>query len=1309
VAAKGRHINFRDDLRPNSALFQKTERFAGRAEVAMKTSSVSMAHMPARPTPVSARAPAVNPTSDNKPAIGAPHAEGGGSGNFMNTFAGSRPRGICTKAAIWRALLVALIAVLPTLHATTVTPASIEVGDGPVVSQILVEETGAWSVTNNVAWLSVSASGGTGNENLQITVDPNTTGADRTDTVDIGGTTFTVTQRAAGSGLHQLWSMGLEAEGRLGGNRILHRTMPEVVMGDVQAVAAAGDHCLILKTDGTLWAAGNNSFGQLGDGTLIDRSDPVQVAADVVTMAAGATSSFFVKSDGTLWAMGRNEYGQLGDGTFTDRLNPTQVASDVSFVAAGDFHSLFVKSNGSLWGMGRNNFGQLGSGNVVAGQTNTPVALFLDLPVVGIAAGWGHSLFATSSGQLMGMGLNASGQLGDVGSSSQSNIVPVASNVKNVVAGYAHSLFIKSDDTLWAMGMNFYGALGDGSTTDRSTPVQVATQVLSVAAGSYHSFFVKTDGSLWTMGYNISGQLGDGTATARSAPVQVASSVSNVAAGVRHSLFVKTDGTLSTTGRRDRGQTADGTQLFRASPIHVASDVTDVVAGGAHTLFVKTDKSLWTTGNNSLAQLGDGFWTDRSTPIEVASDVELVAAGDLFSLFVKSDGTLWGMGSNLFYKIGSESFAGFASPKMIDSNVVSAAAGTDHTLFVKTDGTLWARGRNQAGQLGDGTTTNRSVNVQVASGVTSAFAAHWQSFFIRTDGTLWAMGDNSSGELGDGTTNQRILPVQVAADVWIVAPGESHTLFVKTNGTLWAMGLNDRGQLGDGTRITKLSPVQVATGVTGVAAAAGRSFYTKEDGTLWTMGASDYGEMGGEADFDRLSPAHIANGANAVSAGSAHVLFVASGSIVPAPVILSQPSSQAASIGETVTFTVVVSGDTPRQYQWRKDDVAIEGATTDTLEIANVQPSDEGTYSVVISDDAGTVTSGPATLVVHLPPTIATQPVVNTAVIGGTVIYSVTVTGVGPFTYQWRHNGTNISGATDATLTLSNVGASQGGSYTVVVSNAYGSVTSNAAALTIDTTPRLINISCRAFAGAGGNTLIAGFYLAGTGTKTVLVRGVGPKLLSQNVPVAVADPKVFVYKADQVVGNNDNWTADLASDFSQVGAFALDPGSKDAALKITLEAPGSYTVHLVNDGPVAEALIEVYDLSRDLGSRLSNVSCRLNINAGQTVILGTYLIGDPVHVLARNSGPSLAKHLQNPLEAMADPHLRVYADQTEIAVNDNWDVPTGAWFGAAGAFDFDAGSKDAALRVPFAPGSYTIHATGIGGSGVALIELYESP
>jgi hypothetical protein len=288
------------------------------------------------------------------------------------------------------------------------------------------------------------------------------------------------------------------------------------------------------------------------------------------------------------------------------------------------------------------------------------------------------------------------------------------------------------------------------------------------------------------------------------------------------------------------------------------------------------------------------------------------------------------------------------------------------------------------------------------------------------------------------------------------------------------------------------------------------------------------------------------------------------------------------------------------------------------------------------------------------------------------------------------------------------VQAGQGGNYTVTVSNVVSSVTSNAAALTIDATPRLINVSCRGFAGAGDDTLVMGFYISGTGEKTLLIRGIGPRLSFYGVPSVVSDPRISVYKGQDLIDGNSDWDASLASTFTQVGAFELIPGSKDAAMTITLQ-PGLYTVHLVNDGPVAEGLIEVYDISRDLGTRLTNVSCRLDMQPGQIVILGTALIGSQVSVLARGVGPGIATYLQNPADALADPHLRLYRGDDVVALNDDWELATRAYFVSTGAFDLPNDSKDAALRVPFTPGGYTVHATGNGGGGIAIIELYESP
>ncbi|HUG09917.1 MAG TPA: immunoglobulin domain-containing protein [Opitutaceae bacterium] len=461
---------------------------------------------------------------------------------------------------------------------------------------------------------------------------------------------------------------------------------------------------------------------------------------------------------------------------------------------------------------------------------------------------------------------------------------------------------------------------------------------------------------------------------------------------------------------------------------------------------------------------------------------------------------------------------------------------------------------------------------------------------------------------------------------------------------------------------------------------------------ITTIKASDYG------DYDVV----VSNPGGFVTSDSAAL------STPPPPEFLSHPQSATAALGTHVWLSVGVNGLNLR-FQWRKDGVPLVGRTGYDIYLGPITAADYGSYDCVVSNPAGSVTSQAAFIAAVQEPGIVAHPSSHTAVLGGNVTYAVTVSGIGPFAYQWRRNGVNIAGATGATLTLSNVQAGQGGNYSVVVTNSAGSVTSNAAALTIDTTPRLINVSCRGFAGAGDDTLVMGFYITGNTDKTVLIRGVGPKLLEYNVPSVVADPRITVYRGNTPLAGNDDWDATLAPEFARMGGFALDAGSKDAAMTLTL-APGGYTVHLVNNGSVAEGLIEVYDLSRDLGSRLTNVSCRLNMKPNQTIILGTALIGSPVSVLARNIGPGLALYLPEGTGVLADPHLRVYSGGAEIAVNDDWDTATGAWFGPTGAFSLPAGSKDAAVRVPFTPGGVTIHATGKGGGGgIAIIELYESP
>lgn len=89
------------------------------------------------------------------------------------------------------------------------------------------------------------------------------------------------------------------------------------------------------------------------------------------------------------------------------------------------------------------------------------------------------------------------------------------------------------------------------------------------------------------------------------------------------------------------------------------------------------------------------------------------------------------------------------------------------------------------------------------------------------------------------------------------------------------------------------------------------------------------------------------------------------------------------------------------------------------------------------------------------PPTISTQPSAQTACVGGSVTFSVTAAGTAPLSYQWRKDGTNIPGATNATYTISSVTTGSAGNYTVVVTNKAGTVTSTAASLTVNVAPTI--------------------------------------------------------------------------------------------------------------------------------------------------------------------------------------------------------------------------------------------------------------
>jgi arabinogalactan endo-1,4-beta-galactosidase len=359
-------------------------------------------------------------------------------------------------------------------------------------------------------------------------------------------------------------------------------------------------------------------------------------------------------------------------------------------------------------------------------------------------------------------------------------------------------------------------------------------------------------------------------------------------------------------------------------------------------------------------------------------------------------------------------------------------------------------------------------------------------------------------------------------------------------------------------------------------------------------------------------------------------------------------------------------------------------------------------------------------------PAIAVQPVAMRALAGGDAFLAVTATG-DHLTYQWLKDGQPLAGATAASLYLAGVGAAQAGSYSVEVSNGFGRATSAPAALTVAATgsARLVNLSARAQVGTGDSVLIPGFVVGGSGSKTLLVRAVGPGLTRFGVNGVLPDPQMQVVPqgGSTALAANDNWVdfpdqAALEAARSAVSAFSFRTSTLDASLLLTLP-PGGFTAPTAGvAGGTGVALVELYDVHpAESAAGLINISARAQVGAGDDILIPGFVIeGDvALTVLVRGVGPGLSRWISTGL--LADPVMTLYrtlpdGSSERVTGNDNWGDAINATAltqatGAVRAFALPAGSADAALLLALNPGAYTVAIAGAGGgTGVALMELY---
>ena len=401
-----------------------------------------------------------------------------------------------------------------------------------------------------------------------------------------------------------------------------------------------------------------------------------------------------------------------------------------------------------------------------------------------------------------------------------------------------------------------------------------------------------------------------------------------------------------------------------------------------------------------------------------------------------------------------------------------------------------------------------------------------------------------------------------------------------------------------------------------------------------------------------------------------------------APTIVSNPSAQTVVQGSKVIFSVTATGSATLSYQWYKNTLAISGATLSSYSINSTSQSDAGNYSVMVTNNAGSVNSSIATLTVSNPvvaPSIINQPASQSVNTGNTASFSVSASGTSPFAYQWYKNGIAISGATNTTYTIAAAASADLGNYTVTVTNSAGSITSNTANLSVNQVVLSPVITTQPVS----QSVI-------TGSAVLLSVGATGSSMSyqwyyNSVAIFGATSSTYIISSVQI-SNTGNYTVKVSNTagslFSNAVALNVlnDPGRLTNLSVLSLDGPGAQllTVGFVTGG------------SGTTGSQ---------------------------NLLIRGIGPTIGLAPFNVANVLADPAITVFNSSTSIvATNDNWGSSVSnatavmTADAATGAFALTSTtSLDAALCTNLNAGGYSVQVAGKNSaSGNVIAEVYDN-
>jgi hypothetical protein len=236
---------------------------------------------------------------------------------------------------------------------------------------------------------------------------------------------------------------------------------------------------------------------------------------------------------------------------------------------------------------------------------------------------------------------------------------------------------------------------------------------------------------------------------------------------------------------------------------------------------------------------------------------------------------------------------------------------------------------------------------------------------------------------------------------------------------------------------------------------------------------------------------------------------------------------------------------------------------------------------------------------------------------------------------------------------------------------------------------------------SGDNVLIAGFIVHGTGSKRIIIRGIGPSLATFGVPSPLLDPTLELYSGGNLIAANDNWTE--KSNVGEIITSNLAPSNSDESALLLSVAPGTYSAVLRGKaGSTGIGLVEVYDLDTDGTARAVNISTRGFVLTGENVMIGGLILtgNEPSQLVIRAIGPSLGVFgVPTPL---ADPFLEIHdGNGVTIQTNNNWRDNQEAALQNTGLAPSD--DLESAILISVSPGTYTAVVKGAD-DGISLLK-----